>query len=289
MKELAFSEKYKIKINDFDLKQTLECGQCFRYKRLEQNSYILIAQNRVLKIEQDQNQFTFYTTKQDFHEIWEEYFDLKKDYKAIKNSLAIKDKYLKKAVEEKGGIRIIKQDPWETLISFILSQTKQIPHIMALVEALSNAYGDYLGSFRGNDYYSFPDYKRLKDVHEEAYRGLKTGFRAAYIHDAVKRANENLLDLEALRKEDTSYIRQELKKIKGVGDKIADCVLLFAYSRTEVFPTDVWIKRLMAHFYGIEEKDTAHISRFAEEYFGELGGYAQQYLFYYGRDNKLGK
>ncbi len=289
MSEIEFHEKYKIEINDFDLKQTLECGQCFRYQKLDENSYIIVARERVLKIEQDNNFFTFYTSEEEFHSIWEDYFDLKNDYKAIKNLLAEKDEYLKKAVEEKHGVRIIKQEPWETLISFILSQTKQIPHIMALVEALSKAYGEYLGSYMGKNYYSFPGFEKLQRVSEEEYRDLKTGFRAAYLFDAVKRANENLLDLEELRTKETGYIREELKKIKGVGDKIADCVLLFAYSRTEVFPTDVWIKRLMAHFYAIDESNTSLISKFAEEYLGELGGYAQQYLFYYGRDNKLGK
>jgi N-glycosylase/DNA lyase len=276
-------------LNDFCIEQILECGQCFRFYKLAEKEYIIIAKNKLLRVKQEEDQITFHCSEDDFNSNWKNYFDLERDYSAIKNLLAQKDAFLKAAVTEKHGIRLLKQDPWEMLISFILSQTKQIPHIKKLIEALSIKYGNYMGEYLGVKYYTFPTPSQLKDATEEELKDLKTGFRATYIMDAVRHITEGTIVLEKLEALPYEEAKTILKSIKGVGDKIADCVLLFGYCRYEVFPTDVWVKRIVEYYYFQETIKMDKIQEFAKNYFGEFAGFAQQYLFYHARDNKIGK
>ena len=175
------------------------------------------------------------------------------------------------------------------LISFIISQNKQIPHIKQLVKRISENYGDYIGEINGEKYYSFPDVEVLGTITEEAFREMKTGFRAPYLHDAVQKLSKGELSdkkLCGLSEEDT---RKALLTVKGVGEKVANCVMLFSLGFREAFPIDVWIKRIMETLY-FDGNDTPKdkIQEFARELYGEYGGYAQQYLFCFGRDNKVG-
>lgn len=275
-------------LNDFDLEQTLECGQCFRFEKLMNHEYIIVAHHKILRIKQNGMSIILYDTSlHDFETIWKEYFDLERNYNEIKSWLLSKDDKLKDSIHEKNGVRILNQDFFEILITFIISQNKQIPHIKQIVEILSQKYGEPIGTVNNKTYYSFPDVQRLSKVSEEEFRECKVGFRARYIVDACKKVANGEIDEKSLRVLESNHILEKLLTIKGVGEKIANCVLLFGLSRRESFPIDVWVKRIMEKIYFEKETKKEIIQEYAKEHFGEYGGYAQQYLFYYARDQKL--
>lgn len=282
---------YKLKnVCDFDLAQTLECGQCFHFVKLGEEDYVLTAKGRVLHVSQEADTVTFYDTEEDeYVNVWKDYFDMDRDYSAIKKKLLEKDDKLKDAIESMWGVRILNQEFFETLISFIISQNKQIPHIKKIVADISTKFGTYMGSFGGVDMYTFPTIKQLTNASEEDFKELKTGFRAPYIMDAIRRNMAGQFDEKELKDMDYDSCVKELMTIKGVGEKVANCVSLFGLGKKEAFPVDVWIKRIMETMYfdGVDTpKDK--IAAFAKEQFGELGGFAQQYLFYYGKTIKMG-
>ncbi|SDN22161.1 DNA-3-methyladenine glycosylase family protein [Lachnospira pectinoschiza] len=283
---------------DFDLEQTLECGQCFHFEKIAEQDYVLTAYNRALHIAQKDDELVFYNTdKSDFDNIWKMYFDLDRDYEAIKKELLKADPKLAEAIEAKWGVHLLNQSFFETLISFIISQNKQIPHIKKIVADISAKYGDLLYEDSSRKLYAFPSPKQLENVTVEDLKELKTGFRAPYIKDAIDR----VLALEFSGTDEASFRAffdklspeetiAELTKIKGVGLKVASCVSLFALNKREAFPIDVWIKRIMEAKY-FDGKDTKIpvIEKFAKEKYKDLGGYAQQYLFYYARSLKINK
>lgn len=277
-------------IKDFDLEQTLECGQCFHFVKLGDEEYGLTAYGKLLHIKQTGDELIFYNTSgEDFEKIWRKYFDLDRDYSSIKDKLLEKDDKLKDAIERMDGVRILNQDFFETLISFIISQNKQIPHIKKIVADISEKYGKYAGNINGVDFYTFPSVGELKKATVEGLLELKTGFRAPYIADAVDKVNDNIIKEDCLRELNVDDCCEELCRIKGVGNKVANCVMLFSLGKREAFPVDVWIKRIMENLY-FDSQDTSKdvIAELAKEKFGDLGGYAQQYLFYYGKTIKLG-
>lgn len=277
-------------IRDFDLEQTLECGQCFHFVKLGDEEYGLTAYGKLLHIKQTGDELIFYNTSgEDFEKIWRKYFDLDRDYSSIKDKLLEKDNKLKDAIERMDGVRILNQDFFETLISFIISQNKQIPHIKKIVADISEKYGKYAGNINGVDFYTFPSVGELKKATVEDLLELKTGFRAPYIADAVDKVNDNIIKEDCLRELNVDDCCEELCRIKGVGNKVANCVMLFSLGKREAFPVDVWIKRIMENLY-FDSQDTSKdvIAELAKEKFGDLGGYAQQYLFYYGKTIKLG-
>lgn len=277
-------------IKDFDLEQTLECGQCFHFVKLGDEEYGLTAYGKLLHIKQTGDELIFYNTSgEDFEKIWRKYFDLDRDYSSIKDKLLEKDDKLKDAIERMDGVRILNQDFFETLISFIISQNKQIPHIKKIVSDISEKYGKYAGNINGVDFYTFPSVSELKKATVEDLLELKTGFRAPYIADAVDKVNDNIIKEDCLRELNVDDCCEELCRIKGVGNKVANCVMLFSLGKREAFPVDVWIKRIMENLY-FDSQDTSKdvIAELAKEKFGDLGGYAQQYLFYYGKTIKLG-
>ena len=282
---------YKLKnVCDFDLAQTLECGQCFHFVKLDEEDYVLTAKGYVLHVSQEADTVTFYDTdKDEYVNVWKDYFDMDRDYSAIKKKLLEKDDKLKDAIESMWGVRILNQDFFETLISFIISQNKQIPHIKKIVDDISAKFGTYKGTYGGADMYTFPTLEQLANASEEDFKELKTGFRAPYIMDAIRRNMAGQFDINELKSMDYDSCIKELMTIKGVGEKVANCVSLFGLGKKEAFPVDVWIKRIMETMYfdGVDTpKDK--IAAFAKEQFGELGGFAQQYLFYYGKSIKMG-
>jgi len=282
---------YKLKnICDFDLAQTLECGQCFHFVKLDENDYVLTAKGRLLHVSQQADTVTFYDTEEDeYVNVWKDYFDMDRDYSEIKNKLLEKDDKLKDAIESMWGVRILNQDFFETLISFIISQNKQIPHIKKIVADISAKFGSYKGTYGGADMYTFPTLEQLTNASEEDFKELKTGFRAPYIMDAIRRNMAGQFDENELKNMEYDSCIKELMTIKGVGEKVANCVSLFGLGKKEAFPVDVWIKRIMETMY-FDGEDTPKdkISAFAKERFGGLGGFAQQYLFYYGKTIKMG-
>lgn len=276
--------------SDFNLKETLECGQCFHFNMLDENEYVLTAYGQLLHIRQDDSNLVFYDTDEKIYDtLWRKYFDIDRDYGKIKEELLAKDDKLKEAICAMSGVRILNQEFFETLISFIILQNKQIPHIKKIVADISEKYGTYKGDVKGIPMYTFPDVNQLRKATIEDLKDLKTGFRAPYIYDAVSHVYDGSVNYNELIKSDSAAAIEKMCEIKGVGNKVASCVSLFALGKRDSFPIDVWIKRIMEYLY-FDKKDTSKevIADFAKNRFGELGGYAQQYLFYYGKTIKMG-
>lgn len=269
---------------DFDIEEILECGQCFRFEKIEDKHYNIIAMGKLLNIAQSENKVEFYPcTIEDFENIWFDYFDLHRDYSKIKEDIS-NDDIMKKAVEYAQGIRILNQDPYECLLSFIISQNNNIPRIKGIIQRMSEKYGNEC-----NGKYLFPTLEELSVADTDALFELRMGFRAKYIYDALQKLNSKEVDLSVINSLSTDELLNMLLKIKGVGQKVADCTMLFSMNRREVFPTDVWVKRVMEQLYfNGEETDIKTIHAFAKNKWGNLSGYAQQYLFYYARSLKIG-
>lgn len=263
--------KIKIKNNNFDLKQTFLCGQCFRWKEDESGAFSAIVSGKSIKTVQNGDEITIESDHT--REFLENYFDLATDYSEYINRFSA-DPTLKAACDGSHGIRILRQEPFETLISFIISQNNNIPRIIGIIDRLCESFGEKRG-----DFYSFPDAKTLSALSEADLAPLRAGFRCRYILDAAGKVNRGEVDLESIYNMDYESGKALLKTIVGVGDKVADCVLLFAYHKTEAFPMDVWIKRITAEYY----------SSGLPECMGEYKGIAQQYLFEYFRKHAEGK
>ena len=278
-------------VDHFNIEQTLECGQCFHFEKIAELEYGVVSMDKFIHIKQENNKLCCeQTTINDVKEYWIKYFDLERDYGSIKEHLINGDERLKFAIEEKYGVRILNQEFEETLMSFIISQNKQIPHIKQIVRNISEKYGIFLGSVGDVKFYSFPDVATLGNITEEEYKELKTGFRARYLRDASCKLYRNEIMRKSFENMNEEDARTLLMSITGVGEKVANCVMLFGLGYRNSFPVDVWIKRIMQDMYfdGNETKKEV-ISAYAKENFGEYGGYAQQYLFYYGREKNIGK
>ena len=233
----------------------------------------------MLHVRQEKDDLEFLNAAdEDINKIWIPYFDLERDYKKINSEIIKADPRLEEIIDKYAGIRILDQDFTETLISFIISQNKNITHIKQLIRDLSVCHGEYIGTFNGRKYYSFPSLSELEKISEEEFRNLKMGFRAPYLCDAVSRLSSGEITEKMLKGMTYEEAKEKLKDIKGVGDKVANCVLLFSLGFRSAFPVDIWIKRVLEKMYGTDA-DTA------PAIFGQYGGYAQQYLFMYAREN----
>ena len=277
-------------VNSFEPKHIFDCGQCFRWNKQEDGSYTGVVQNYVLNVKKEKGRVIFTGIgEENIEEICTEYFDLNRDYEEIKRSLSKVDKYLKESISYGQGIRILNQDLWETIISFIISANNNIPRIKGIIERLSKAYGNKI-EWRGKEYYTFPTIEQLSKAGIKDLRALGLGFRDKYIYQATKQIVSGEINLQALQEEsDTQKIRKELLSLSGVGPKVADCILLFStLKRFDVFPIDVWVRRVMNDLY-IQDDDENKVSKrkienLARQKYGNLEGIAQQYLFYWKRD-----
>ena len=275
-------------IQNFSLKHTFECGQCFRWRPNPDGSYTGIAGEGIFNVRMSgESDLIVETNLPDFKESFEEYIDNHNDYSAIKKILSKNDKTMKKAVDYGYGMRILKQDHWETLASFIISANNNIPRIMKTVENIAGTYGKQI-EFQGKAYSLFPKPEDLADAGDKELKCCGLGFRWKYIKCAAQMIESGEINLEEIEKQHSASARNELIKIPGVGPKVADCVLLYSYAKADVFPTDVWIKRIVETIYFGKEKKLNEIQEFAKNKYGELAGFAQQYLFYYARENKIG-
>lgn len=274
----------------FNLKDIFTCGQCFRWQKNEDNSYTGIVKENVINIKQDEKNITIKSIgKDNIQELTTQYFDLNRDYKKIQNQLSQIDENMKISIKYGQGIRLLNQDLWETLISFIISANNNIPRIQKIIQRLSEAYGKPI-EFEGKIYYTFPTPEELKDVTIETYRSLGLGFRDKRIYETTQKILNKEVDLHALEQNpNTQEVRETLLTLPGVGPKVADCILLFStLKRLEVFPIDVWVNRVMNELYihGDENKiSKKQIETIARQKFGNLAGLAQQYLFYWRREN----
>ena len=261
---------------NFDLEHIFNCGQCFRFNKHKdkQNTYFGVAFGKYLEISQDDDKVYFHnTTEDDYRTHWHSFLDLDSDYKSIISSFS-DDEVLSEAAAFSGGIRILKQDPWETLCSFIISQNNNIPRIKGIIENMSRAYGQEMTTASGDKFYSFPTPGALVDAGEEKIFELKTGFRAKYIYDAAYKVESGEVDLKSIFDMNLDTALNTLMSIKGVGPKVASCVLLFGFSKYDAFPIDVWVKKILSNYYA--DGISTHLS-------GKYAGIAQQYLFYYER------
>lgn len=274
----------------FELKDIFDCGQCFRWNTEEDGSYTGVFGKNILNVKKDGKNINFKgICDGNIEDIIYDYFDLNRDYERIKKTLSEIDENMKKSVLYGKGIRILNQDLWETIISFIISANNNIPRIKGIIERLSKKYGREI-SFNGKEYYTFPTPEQLKDVTVEDYRKLGLGFRDIRLYETTQMILNKDIDLEKLKNNpNTIEVREELLKLSGVGPKVADCILLFStLKRFEVFPIDVWVRRVMNDLYIKQEDETKvskkQIEKIAEEKFGNLAGLAQQYLFYWRRE-----
>ena len=273
----------------FKISQIFDCGQCFRFDPVENPKHKWeiggVAHGRYVRFAQDtpDSLIIYNATIEDFEKIWRHYLALDVDYGAVRADICERfsaatrgrDVIMPKAMEYGDGIRILRQEPWEAVCSFIVSQNNNIPRIKKIIAAMSREWGEPIEC--GSDvHYAFPSAKALADAGEEAIFALKTGFRAKYIHDAACRAASGELDYAAIGAATPEQASALLCEIKGVGPKVAACAMLFGFDKTEAFPIDVWIKRVLAKYYP-DGLDIAALGKYA--------GIAQQYLFYYERYN----
>lgn len=284
-------QEYILKnVKSFELKDIFDCGQCFRWNEEVDGSYTGVFNSNVINVRKLGNDVYFKgICKDDIQKEVEEYFDLNRNYENIKNELAKIDINMKNSIKYGTGIRILNQDLWETIISFIISANNNIPRIKGIIERLSKTYGKKI-VWNSKEYYTFPTPEELKNVTVEEYRKLGLGFRDIRLYETTRMVLNKEINLEKLYDEpDTSKVRNELLKLSGVGPKVADCILLFSdLSRFDVFPIDVWVRRVMNDLY-IKEDDETKVSKkkiesLAKEKFGSLSGIAQQYLFYWRRE-----
>ena len=275
---------------DFEPAHIFDCGQCFRFDQNPDGSYTGTAFGRTTRVSKRGNDVILHNTSiEDFNDIWRDYLDLDRDYSAIKAELTRdNDDIMLDAVKYGTGIRILRQELWETLISFIISASNNIPRIKKIISRLCESFGN-AHEFEGSIHYSFPTPERIASLSLEQLGIIRAGFRDKYIKQCADDIVSGRLDLKMIESLSTPDAKKALMGIWGVGNKVSDCVLLFGLGRCDAYPIDVWIKRVteLCWFNG-EPQSLKTLSCFADEKFGRLGGMAQQYLFFYAREKRLG-
>lgn len=276
--------------DSFKPSHIFECGQCFNFNKEEDGSYTAVFLGKIINLKEIDNSVLIRNVSlDDFYGYFYDYFDLGVDYQKIKDELS-KDENLRAATDYGWGIRILNQELFETTISFIISANNQIPRIKKAVRIISERYGSYIGEYMGREYYSFPTAEKLARAKPEDLREYaRVGFRDKRIVESAKIIRDGFLDFKEEETMDSKDLQKKLRELPGIGPKVADCILLFAYHRRETFPVDVWIKRVMETLFIGKEVPKSKVDNYARDIFGNLAGYAQQYLFYYGRENSIGK
>ena len=286
-------------IANFLPEHTFECGQCFRWSRENDGSYGGVVSGAYANLSYatypGEKKRGAITIRSDLfaddpvrrEKYWRNYLDLDRDYTAAKQILSANDKVMARAIEAGWGIRILNQEKWETLVSFIISQNNNIPRITGCIENLCRQFGARAGGFGGREYYAFPvfsDLARCIGFGAEDLAAVRLGYRAKYIVDTAAAVSlDGGAKLDSGESLPLKELESYLLSLPGVGPKVAGCVMLFAMKKTEAFPIDVWVKRVMNRFYGMDENNLAAIKDYAGHNFGNLGGLAQQYLFNYIR------
>ena len=284
-------QKYVIKnISSFELADIFDCGQCFRWNKQEDGSYTGIFKDNAINVQKQGDAVTFKgICNGNIKEIVEDYFDLNRNYENIKEKLSKIDEHVKTSIEYGEGIRILNQDLWEMIISYIISANNNIPRIKLIIDRICKNYGREI-EWNGEKYYTFPTPEELKNVTIENYRELGAGFRDIRLYETVHMVLDKKVDLNEMQNNpNTLEVREQLLTLSGVGPKVADCILLFStLKRFEVFPIDVWVRRVMNDLYIKKQDETKvnkkELEKLAQEKFGNLAGIAQQYLFYWKRE-----
>lgn len=279
----------EVKVECFNLKATLECGQCFRWKKIDENEYIGVIKDRVIRVKQIGDILKVWSNNEkDLKNVVINYFSLDKDYKKIEKEISCIDNNIQKSLKNSSGLRHLNQDFFECLISYIISANNNIPRISKSVNEISKRYGKKV-MFENEEYYLFPTINELKDVTIEDYRNCGVGFRDKYLYSTVNMIINDNIELEKLKKYDTLKLKKILLSFKGVGSKVADCILLFACGKSEVFPIDVWVEKVMKKLYFDNKEDVtkAQILEYACTNFKQYSGIVQQHLFYNIRENMI--
>ena len=283
-------QKYIIKnCKSFKVKDIFECGQCFRWNEEPDGSYTGIFGHNVLNVKEEKDIVITGICNGDIEDICKNYFDLDRNYEEIKETLSLIDDNMKESIKYGEGIRILNQDLWEMIISFIISANNNIPRIKGIIERMSAKYGQEI-KFRGTSYYTFPTIDELSQASVKDLKDLGLGFRDRYVYETTKKIKEGKINLENLKQEPTNEVRKQLLTLTGVCPKVADCIMLFStLKRFDVFPVDVWVRRVMNDLYIHNEDETKvnkkQIQEIARDKFGALEGIAQQYLFYWKRES----
>ena len=274
----------KIKIEKpFKLEDTITCGQIFRFFKMEDGSFDIILKDRVINVYEKNNYlYVSSNNEDDLKSVVMNYFDLDNDYSKINEYLLKQDKKLDDAINFSKGLMMIKQDPFETIMEYIISANNSVPSIASALNNIALKYGKKV-MFNDKEYYLFPQYKALKDVKESDLRECKVGFRDKYLKAMIDKLNNNELDLDSFYNMDTKEALDKLMENIGIGPKVASCILLFAYQKYDVFPVDTWVKKVMKKEYNIEGEK--NIRAFASITYGKYSGIAIQYLFNYGRNS----
>lgn len=263
-------------LSDFNIKHILDCGQVFRYRNTG-NCYTLFAKNYNCLLRNENDRVIIETDNVDF---FVNYFDLTNDYSVIKKELIENYDGISDAVKYGYGIRLLNQDPYEMIISFIISANNNIPRIKKIIERLCENLGEK------TEYgYAFPTPEKLASAEKSLFSSIGAGYRDDYLYCTSKQLLETNLD--DIKNADTETARKMLMSFKGVGKKVADCILLFAFKKTDLFPMDVWSKRIYSAMGYEEDFDIGRMGKKLVDRFGALSGYAQQYLYYYFRENNI--
>lgn len=269
-------------VKNFSPVHIFECGQAFRWN-WDGRGYVGIAGEKVIRVSYHEGSVMMENASvEDYSSFWERYFDMDRDYEQVKDALAC-DPLLKRAMEYGWGIRILNQDPWEALISFIISANNNIPRIKRIIENLALKFGKRV-EWEDNVFYTFPNPADLASASVEQLMACGCGYRAEYIRKTAEMVRCGEIRLDEIADMPYQEAHKALMACPGVGPKVADCVLLFSMGKTEAFPVDVWIKKVMQHFYPQSAGTNREVKEFAWQKFGHLAGFAQQYLFYYARE-----
>lgn len=281
------NEDLLIDVKCFNLKYTLECGQCFRWKKADENTYIGVICDRVVKLKQEKNKlYVWSNKKENLESVIKQYLDLNKDYSEVENRISKIDLNIQKSLEFSSGIHILNQPLFEIIISYIISANNNIKRISRSVDDISRLYGKKV-IFENKEYYLFPTLEEIKDITMDDLLSCGTGFRARYIKHDIKYFLENKESIDNLKNMNTSDAYNFLTSLMGIGPKVADCILLFALNKGEVFPVDVWVKRIMEKLYFKENVSLKKIKEYAKQNFKEDAGIIQQHLFHNVREENI--
>lgn len=263
---------YQLTIENFDIRKICYSGQCFRMKEREENTFEIIAYGHYIEICQKDNVVTMSCTEEEFHSIWKTYLGLADDYNTITGLVNEEDRYMKKAMSFGWGIRILKQELWETIVSFLISQQNNIPRIKKSIQMLCERYGDKKLNLRGEVYYTFPKPEALHHLTDSELKECNLGYRSKYILRTAKDIVDGSFDLESLPKLSYEESRKELMKLYGVGIKVSECICLYALHHLNAFPIDTHIQKVL---------DMNYPDGFPFEQYRGYSGALQQYAFYY--------
>ncbi len=272
-------------VTDFNLKYTLESGQSFRWNRVDA-AYFGVVEGRILKIQQNGDTLIIDSSKDEDEPIFtthlSHYLDLHRELASILAEVNV-DAYIDRAIDRFWGMRLLNQELWETIASFILSQNNNMARIRSIIRSLSERFGRKL-VFESYVDYTFPTPQTLADAGVDEIFACGTGYRASYLWNAARNIVNGELVLDVLKQMPYTEAKHELMKLQGIGEKVADCICLFSLGHLEALPVDVWIKRIFEQIYLRKRSTSREICEFAKNYFGEFVGYAQQYLFHYAQN-----